>query len=154
MLYVTYQNILHNIYCEFESKVNEMGNLPGIEDITNGLLTLQKIKRLYHPEARTEGEEASENVHPDKLSLTQEILSAITNFIPQTRGASYSTAFSQGQRYSSAYRELKHHIRSMNRSTPDHTQIIEGLKLVTPILGNRQKLYVDKVVKIVEILQS
>jgi len=137
-----------------KNKVNGMGNLPGIEDITNGLLTLQKIKRLYDPEARAESEEASGNVHPDKLTLAQEILSAITKFIPQTRGASYSTAFSQGQRYSSAYRELKHHIRSMSRSTPDHNQILQGLKLVTPILGNRQKLYVDKIVKIVEILQS
>ena len=131
-----------------------MGNLPNIENLTNGLVTLQKIKQLYKPESRADGEEASEYIQPDRLSLIQEILSTVTNFIPQTRGTSYSIAFSQGNRYSSAYRDLKHQIKSMNRSTPNQNQILQTLKLAAPILDNKQKVYMDKVMKIVDILQS
>lgn len=134
--------------------VSKMGNLPNIENLTNGLVTLQKIKQLYKPESRADGEEASEYIQPDRLSLIQEILSTVTNFIPQTRGTSYSIAFSQGNRYSSAYRDLKHQIKSMNRSTPNQNQILQTLKLAAPILDNKQKVYMDKVMKIVDILQS
>lgn len=131
-----------------------MSNLPNIENITNGLVTLQKIKQLYKPESRAEDIEASEYVQPDRLSLIQEILSTVTNLIPQTRGTSYSIAFSQGNRYSSAYRDIKHQIRNMNRSSPSQTQILQTLKLAAPILDNKQKLYIDKVMKIIDILQS
>lgn len=133
--------------------VNEMGNLP-IENITNGLLTLQKVRQLYQRQTRAEGEDAYEYVQPDRLSLMQEILSTVTNLIPQTRGVSYSTAFSQGNRYSSAYRGLKQHIRGLNRNNPDQNQILKTVKLVLPILDNRQKVTLDKILKIVDILQT
>lgn len=131
-----------------------MRNLPNIENITNGLVTLQKIKQLYKPESRAEGTEVSGYIQPDRLSLIQEVLSTVTNFIPQARGTSYSIAFSQGNRYSSAYRDLKHQIKSMNRSSPNQTQILQTLKLAAPILDNKQKVYMDKIMKIVDILQS
>ncbi len=133
--------------------VNEMGSLP-IESITNGLLTLQKVRQLYQKQTRAEGEDTYEYVQPDRLSLMQEILSTVSNLIPQTRGVSYSTAFSQGNRYSSAYRGLKQHIRGLNRNTPDQNQILKTLRLVIPILDNRQKVTVDKILKIADILQS
>lgn len=134
--------------------VNKMGNLPNIESITNGLVTLQKIRQLYKPESRAGSDEESGYIQPDRLSLIQDILSTVTNFIPQTRGVSYSNAFNQGNRYSSAYRELKHQIRSMNRNSIDQHQILQTLKLITPILDNKQKVYMDKFIKISDILQS
>lgn len=134
--------------------VNGMGNLP-IESITNGLLTLQKVRQLYRRQTRAEGEDSHEYVQPDRLSLMQEILSTVVNFIPQTRGASYSTAFNQGNRYSSAYRELKQHIRGLNRNRePDRNQILKTVKLLIPILDSRQRVTVDKILKIADILQS
>lgn len=133
--------------------VNGMRNLP-IENITNGLLTLQKVRQLYQRQTRAEGEDTYEYVQPDRLSLMQEILSTVSSFIPQTRGASYSTAFNQGNRYSSAYRGLKQHIRGLNRNMPDQDQILKTVKLLLPILDNRQRVTVDKILKIANILQS
>ncbi len=133
--------------------VNMMGNLP-IENITNGLLTLQKVRQLYQKQTREEGEDAYEYVQPDRLSLLQEILSTVANLMPQTRGISYSTAFSQCNRYSGAYRELKQHIRGLNRNKPDQNQIIKTMKLIIPILDNKQRVTVDKILKIADILQS
>ena len=73
-----------------------------IENITNGLLTFQKLKQLYKQNTRKDGDEASGYVSPDRLSLLQETLTSITGFLPQTRDSSFSTAFKQGSQYSSA----------------------------------------------------
>lgn len=130
-----------------------MGNLP-IENITNGLITLQKVRQLYQKQTRAE-EDAQEYVQPDRLSLMQEILSTVGNFMPQTRGMSYSSAFNQGNRYSNAYRELKQHIRGLNRNRDlDQNQILKTIKLLIPILDNKQRVTVDKILKIADILQS
>lgn len=125
-----------------------------IENVTNGLLTLQKLKQLYKPATRQEDEENSSYVRPDRLSLLQETLSAITDFLPETRGISFSEAFRQGSHYSSAYRGMKQQVRDMGRSGMDSAQVLKGLKLVVPVLSNKQRLYMDKVVKIFDILQS
>lgn len=136
--------------------VNGMGNLLNIENITNGLLTLQKLKQIYNPNHRAEGGEVQAQTQIDKLSLMKEILSAATNFVPKTREAALSSAFNQSNRYSSAYRELKQHVREMatSRSVPNQQQIFKALKLAAPIFDHRQKLFMDKFLKIIDILQS
>lgn len=132
----------------------KMENSLNIENITNGLVTLQKVKQLYNPEYRKRSGNDTGIVQPDRLSLLVEILSTVTNFIPMTRGGSYRSAFYQGNRYSNAYRELKKHIRSKSRASQDPVQLLQSLKLVTPLLDNKEKVYMDKIVRIVDILQS
>jgi uncharacterized ParB-like nuclease family protein len=140
-----------------------MGNLPNIENITNLLLTIQKIKHLYEPKTRSENKDSEDAgfhsasagyINPDKLSLMQDILSAVSSLTPQMRGPSYGAAFSCCNRYSNTYRELKRQIRGMNRSNFEPSRILEIMKLVTPILQNRQKVFMDKTLKIIEILQT
>ena len=125
-----------------------------IENVTNGLLTVQRLKQLYQPENRHEGAEDSRNVQPDRLSLLLDTITAISDFLPETRDNSFSEAFRQGSHFSSAYREIKHHVRDMSSNKTDMNQIIKTLKLIAPILETRQKIYMDKVVKIFDILQS
>lgn len=125
-----------------------------IENITNGLLTIQKLKQLYKPAIRQEDGNYASFVQPDRLSLLQDTLSVITNLLPETRGNSFSEAFRQGSHYSSAYRGMKQHVRDMGGNGIDSAQILKGLKLVVPVLGSKQRLYMDKIVKIFDILQS
>ncbi|MEN6315624.1 MAG: hypothetical protein ABFD25_15425 [Clostridiaceae bacterium] len=131
-----------------------MDNKLNIENISNGLLVLQKLKQLYKPESRLDGGENQTHVQPDRLSLLQETLTSISDFFPAGRGGAYSDAFKQGSRYSSAYREIKQHVRRMDGSRLDTVQFIKSLKLVAPILNNRQRVYMDKIVKIFDVLQS
>ena len=133
--------------------VSIMGNRLSLDNITNMLLTLQKLKYLHEQKARSENKNP-DYVEPDKLSLMQELLSIFTSILPQMRGPSYSTAFSCCNRYSNTYRELKRQIRGMSRSNFDSNNILEILKLVTPILESRQRLFMDKAVKIIDILQT
>lgn len=125
-----------------------------IENVTNGLMTLQKLKNLYKPGSRTEDNHGESYMLPDKLSLLQETLTSIREFLPETRNSRLSEAFKQGSQYSNVYRSLKQHVREMNRSKMDGTQALQFVKQVAPILSSRQKLYVDKFVKIFDILLS
>ena len=131
-----------------------MKNSISIEDITNGLLTIQKVKQLYSSGQRNGGDGSEQTVLPDRLSLMREILTAISRFVPQTRDGTFSTAFEQGIRFSSAYRELKRHVGSMNRNSPAEEDIFRFLKLLMPVLDMRQRVYMDKVVSIIDILKS
>lgn len=125
-----------------------------IENISNGLLVLQKLKQLYKPENRLEGGEKQVHVQLDRLSLLQETLTSISDFLPVGRGGAYSEAFRQGNRYSGAYREIKRHVRKMDGNRLDTAQVVNSLKLVVPMLNNRQRVYMDKIVKIFDILQA
>lgn len=133
-----------------------MGNSLKIEAITNGLLTLQKVRDLYNKDHRSaEGDaDIDDQVHPDRLMLMREVLSTITEFMPRTRSGIFSSAFDQGTRFSSAYRELKRHVGSMSRGTPAQEDIFRTLKLILPVLDFRHKIYMDKVVRIIDILMS
>lgn len=131
-----------------------MDNSLNIENITNSLVVLQKLKQLHRPAQRDENGNLSGIVRPDRLTLMHEILSAIGGFLPQSRGGSFSTAFKMGSKYSGAYRDLKSHIRNMGRSKPEMQHVMKTLKLVSPVLDNRQKVFMDKFIKIIEIIQS
>jgi hypothetical protein len=131
-----------------------MKNPITIDDITNGLVTFQKVKQLYNKDHRISEEGSEQSVLPDRLSLMREIITTISNFMPQTRSGSFSSAFEQGIRFSSAYRELKRHVGSMNRNYPAEEDIFRFLKLLMPVLDMRQRVYMDKVVSIIDILKS
>jgi hypothetical protein len=129
-----------------------MENSVKIEAITNGLLTLQKIRDLYKKDQRT-AEDGTE-IHPDRLMLMRETLSAVAELMPRTRSGLYSSAFDQGTRFSSAYRELKHHVGGMSRGTPAQEDIFRTFKLILPVLDYKHRIYMDKVVRIIDILMS
>ncbi len=131
-----------------------MENTLKLEKITSGLLTLQKIKELYNYEHRASEESTTDYIRPDRLMLMRELLSSVTEFLPQTRSGMFSSAFEQGTRFSGAYRELKHHIGSMSRGTPAQEDFFRTLRLLIPVLDIRHKVYMDKFVKIIDILMS
>lgn len=133
-----------------------MENSLKMETITNGLLTLQKVRELYKKNQRSaeDGVESDGDLHPDRLMLMRELLSTVTEFIPQTRSGMFSSAFDQGTRFSSAYRELKRHVGGMSRGNPAQEDIFRTLKLLLPVLDFRHKVYMDKVVRIIDILMS
>ena len=131
-----------------------MGNKLNIENVTKGLLTFQKLKELYKNENREEANGTDGDVKTDRLTILQETLSSINDFMPQTRGGSFGSAFRTGSRYSDAYRGIKQHIRNMNGRNIDAAHFLDIMKLVAPMLSNKQRVYMDKVVRIFDILQS
>lgn len=129
-----------------------------IETITKGLLVIQRIKQLYNPAQRDAGGQTAEVLQSDRLSLLQDTLTSISDIFPATRGGSFSEAFKMGSHYSSTYRGIKQHFREMgngvNNSNAGIIQLAKTLKVIAPALNSRQKVYMDKVVKIFDILVS
>jgi len=125
-----------------------------LDDITNGLLTIQRIKQLNSRESLPDGVDSGSVVIPDKLTLLKETLTSVARFLPETRGFSINDALRISSSYSSAYRGIKHQVRDMKRGHIDTSQVISSLKLIVPLLENRQKIYMDKAVKIAEIITS
>lgn len=125
-----------------------------LENITNGLLTLQRLKQLYSSTQRGEDGQNESYLQPDKLTLLQDTLSAIANLMPATRGGSFSEAFRLGSHYSSTYRGIKQHVRSLSGNSFDMTQILKTLKIIAPVFSSRQKVYMDKVIRIFDVLES
>lgn len=141
-----------------EVPVNEMESKLNIESITNGLLTLQRLKQLYDPAQRDGSGHKETTLQPDRLALLQGTLNAITDFVPAARGPSFSEAFRMGNHYSTAYRGIKQHFREMGRGGKsgdfDAKQLLKTMKVVYPVLGNREKVYLEKVIKIFDVLGS
>jgi len=132
-----------------------MDNSLNIDKLTNGLVTLQKVRQLYNKDHRLSDDGSDTHVYDDRLSLMRDILTTITDFVPQTRSGSFSHAFDQGIRFSSAYRELKRHVGGMSRSRSlSQEDVSRTLKLMLPVLDMRQRVYLDKVIRIMEILTS
>ena len=125
-----------------------------LENITTALLSLQRLKQLYSPPQRDEGDQAENNLQPDRLTLLQDTLSAIANFMPDTRGGSFSEAFRLGSHYSGTYRGIKQHVRNISGSRFDMPQLLSTLKVIAPVFSNRQKVYMDKVIRIFDVLES
>ena len=131
-----------------------MENSLKIESITNGILTIQKIRDLYKNGQRLAEGSSNNSVHPDKLMLMREVLSTVAELLPQTRSGIFSNAFEQGTRFSGAYRELKRQVGSMSRGTPRQEDFFKTLRLLLPILDLKHKVYMDKLVRIVDVLMS
>ncbi len=130
-----------------ESRIN-------LENITNGLLVLQRLKQLYAPPLRDEEGQNDTYLQPDRLTLLQDTLSAIANLMPPTRGSTFNEAFRLGSHYSSTYRGIKQHVSTMSGSAFDMPQLLKTLKIIAPVFSSRQKVYMDKVIRIVDVLES
>lgn len=128
-----------------------MENALTLENITRGLLAIEKIREMLGSNLREEGGVA---VKQDNLTTAYEILRLVSEFMPAMRGGSFAEALHRSNSYSRAYREIKGHIRDTRNMKTDFKKVAKAIKVVTPILDNRQKVYFDKLVKIIDILNS
>jgi hypothetical protein len=131
--------------------VTDMENGLTLENITKGLLAIGKIKDMLESNLREDGDVA---IKQDKLTAVQETLLLLGDFLPKMRSGSFSEALSKSSRYSRAYREIKGHIRNTRNTKTNFNKVAKAIKAVAPILDNRQKVYFDKLIKIMDILNS
>jgi hypothetical protein len=132
-----------------------------IETITNALLVIQRMRQLQNPVRADENGQPVEIPQPDRLTLLQDTLTSISDIFPAVRGGSFGEAFRLSSHYSSTYRGIKHHFREMGKSggaggagSMGIGQLLQTLKVIAPAFNSRQKVYMDKVIKIFDILVS
>lgn len=122
-----------------------------LEKITKGLVAAEKIRDMLGKNLREEGEAA---VKQDNLATVHDTFELLSEFVPAMRGGAFADALQQSSSYSKTYREIKRHVRETGRSKADLSKVAKSIRLVAPVLGNRQKLYFDKIIKIMDILKD
>ncbi len=134
-----------------------MGHGLNVENITNGLIAIQRIKQLYKQDENNNSsasEERENTIRPDRLSLLEDTLNSIYNFLPDERSSTFNIAFNEGKRYSGAYRDMKQHVRSVDWSNIKLDNIYDGFKIALPMLNTKQKLNLSKVIQVIDVIKS
>lgn len=131
--------------------MTDMENALTLENITKGLIALEKVRGILGSNIREDGSAA---VKQDKLAVANEILNMLPEFLPAMRGGTFTGALQKSSGYSRAYREIKGHVRDTRNKKTDFNKVAKAIKVVAPILDNRQKLYIEKLIKIIDILNS
>ncbi len=131
--------------------MTDMENALTLENITKGLVALEKVRGMLGSNIREDGSAA---VKQDKLTAAHEILNMLPEFLPAMRGGAFTEALQKSSGYSRAYREIKGHVRETRNKKTDFSKVAKAIKVVAPILDNRQKLYIEKLIKIIDILNS
>lgn len=120
-----------------------------LENITKGLIAAEKIRDMFGKNLR---EEDGVAVKQDRLAAVHDTFELLSEFLPAMRGGAFTDALQKSSSYSRAYREIKRHVRETGQSKADFAKVVKSIKLVAPVLGNHQRMYADKIAKIIDIL--
>lgn len=122
-----------------------------LEKVTSLLLAAQKIRAARESNVREDGNMA---VKVDSLSLIRDTMQIISEYIPVTHRANFSNALRAGHHYCGAYKNLKSHFREAGNQSPDLNLLLGALRAIMPILENRHRAPISKVMNILEAIQD
>jgi len=128
-----------------------MNNKLSLENITMLLQAADKIRNAGNPELRGDD---SISVSPDKLSKIKETMQIISGYLPETHRLPFNNALISCNRYCSTYCSLKKHLRGLKGQKPDVNHILSTLKVVMPMLENKQTAPLRKAVSIIEAMRN
>mgnify|MGYP000918282395 CR=1 FL=1 len=122
-----------------------------LEAIANGFYAASRIQKILNTDFETSPGTSVRYSSFDKIS---EIFNIIDKYSPESYRQNVSGIVKKSMRYSRVYKDLKQHLYSARNKKADRDMFINTLKVIRPILNNRQILIVDKFLKIAEILYS
>ena len=122
-----------------------------LEQLTKSLNAAGRIHRLLSSHLR---EEAGSYARPDLLAVANEILKVIAENSPGRKREALERAINEGNAYSNAYRDLRHHVSAIRSRRNDIRSWIKAFEALKPILGHEQRILIEKISKIYEILIS
>lgn len=114
-----------------------------MENVANGLLAAAKIQKMYNTETRL-------NASPQ----LGEVLGVIANHSPQVYRNSLSNTVSTCVNYTNAYKNLKKNFAQANSRGLNSDTMLNTLAELRPVVNNRGKVLITKVLQIYEILKS
>jgi len=119
--------------------------------ITQGLMAIERIKGILGADVR---EDYNSKVKADRVDIVHETMKAIVDFFPTAKGVSVGSALKRCNEHCNTYKEMKQHLRDMRGKQADMNHVSKALKVMSPILKNSQKIYFDKIIKILDIISS
>lgn len=122
-----------------------------LEAISNGFYAANKIRQTLDPIADNN---SRISVHRDNLESINEIFNIIKQYFPNSYRHNFLPAIDKSMEYSRAYKNIKQHFSSEKDKKMDNEMFIKTVKVMKPILNNKQNVIIDKFLKIAEILYS
>lgn len=126
-----------------------------MENVANGLLAASMIKKMYAPVSGNllhaeRGQEVNLQTrpHPDK------VMEVIANYSPKEYRSSLTNTVRKCSEYTNSYRSLKRNITLSKTRGVNSDAIADVLAAMSPVVDNRGKVLISKVLKIYEILKS
>lgn len=122
-----------------------------LEQIANGIQAANKIQQVYRSTLRNDD---TSTVRADRKAALFDILGIIAEFSPDTYRSILGDTIDKSHMFGEAYRNIKHHLRVSRNQSINREMLVQTLGHIRPIVGNRRKALIDKVLKIYEILNS
>lgn len=129
-----------------------MNNYKKLDYITRGINAANSIRSIKNS-AVTDTMERSEK--PDTLSMLSQMLDVIAQYYPNDRDQTIGDRLHKSTIYGETYRSLKQHVRTLKSNNRiERDDLIKTLKIIKPVVNTKKKQFIEKLVKIHEILNS
>lgn len=119
--------------------------------ISRGIMAAEGVRSVYDSNLRSKPELPA--VY-DRVSVLNSALAAIAEQYQGAGGNRFSEALEKSSKYCTNYRNVKNHFRSIRSGNTDKNDIIKTLKVLSPIFGSRSGATIDKILLILELLDS
>lgn len=128
-----------------------MNRNKSLEHIANSFHAAGKIQSLRNSVLK---EDSRMSVTQDRISLLQEALQVIAEYAPDPHKSALGDTLHRGSVYNNTYRDLKQHFKVVQEQGMNSDHLIRTLDIMKPVLSNRSRNLIEKVMKIYEILNS
>lgn len=118
-----------------------------LENIANGIHAANRIRQLQKSSTRS-----SDSDSPiDNIALISEIIQSIARYSPGNSRAPLSQTGNLCREYCNTYKNFKHFLRSSRSRGTNKEQFVNSLRILEPIMDNKKKAAISKIMKIYEL---
>lgn len=122
-----------------------------LEYIANGIHAANKISGILDSSTRSSSESA---FNSGTLPVIYEILQAIVEYSPGSHRGRLQSNIEKSRQYIDTYKELKQHVGNNRNKSVDRHSFMKTLSIIRPVARNDHKMFIEKILKIYEILNS
>lgn len=119
--------------------------------LANGIHAASKIRDIYKANLK---EDPNSAVRASNTDIVNQVLNVIAQYAPEPYRQDVQTTVQKCCIYNDTYRNLKQHIRSTANHRMNDEEFIRTLDIVRPVVGNRERILIEKIIKIYQIIKS
>lgn len=112
------------------------------------------IRRMQEIRGMTVRSDDRSSVRPSNSYILTEMLKVIRDYSPSPRKEALDQAINKTSLYSTAYANLKQHIRTSSRQNFNLDDAARALSILTPVMSSSKRVIADKLLRIYEILKA
>jgi hypothetical protein len=122
-----------------------------LEQLAAGINAASRIIKIVNSEISSN---SRSNVKPDTVYIIGEVLKTLSEYSSNRSGAGLGGSLSKAASYSDVYRKLKQQYAAAGNKRTDKRMVIDTMRAIHPVLKSNQQLFLDKVIKIHNIIES